>query len=610
MIITEHVSDVITKDVVKSWKDGSNIFITAGCGKGKSFFAQNTLYEVAKEENERILYIIQRKRTLTQFQKDINGKENTIHLYLYQWLEEKPSYIREDLLTGYKYIVLDESHYFISDANFNNFTDKSFNSIFETGAIKILMTATESKIKRYLKEIKKIPLKEYDFGSNKTIGCLQFYQDDDSLFEKLDEEIICTPYVKAAVFSGQTKRAYKIFKKYSEDALFDCGTSNSYSQKRSEEEIEKLIEYSRFDKKILVATSVLDTGFSIKDREFNTIFIDDVVNIDSIIQFVGRKRMVDDSIYDTVSLFVRIPKRQKLGGILTNLYAKIEHAEYLRDHDEEHYNLLYERDADKANIVYHDPETHSHKINELAYWATKWQIEDVKQMLNKNDDDDLAFCRMVWDALAPQFAKQADKVFSPTSIIPTLYDKELKENLKDFCDNKKIFSGQKDKALFYKILNQKINGRLVKSPKTLNHIFYYRYGLAYRIEQFTLALHTTDENGDDKIKPCQALRVIDASNQKDDDIEQYLADCYRQNKRWYGKNEIKNEGEIIDRLSFTDESGRIKKTPTTINQELEKRGSSYRIKSFKTNQRINDSDGKGYSHSVTAWKIIKCPAPK
>lgn len=587
----EHVSDALTKEVVESWKPKSRIFVEAGTGMGKSHFIKYDLYDYAKSTNKRILMILPRTNSLKQFNEETIDKKDHISIVSYQSLESEFTEARDFYVSQFDFIVLDEAQYYLADASFNKYTDKSLDSILKTDAVIIFMTATPGKIKRFLTEVKNEKVQIYKFPVKKIINSLLFYQDDETLFEVLDE-IAGLPETKAAVFCGNTQRAYEIYKQYKDDAIFECSRQNALKDKRSADDVEEMIKRQRFDKKFLISTSTLDSGFNLIDWQLSAIILDDITDVEQIIQFTGRKRQQDSSTYDTISVFVRVPRKQKLGGQLRQHQAKIEMASKFLQWGE---SSLRERENDKSNTIFYDPIDQKLKVNFPVYYNSVYTIEELKQMLDKKKE--WTFCRIVWDALKPQLADTVkNKMFSPDVVLPTIYDKKLADFLKSALTDGKIWKGRRGMSIFYSEVNQRINGHLVRDPTDLNYLFTNRYGFPYRVEKFTLA-----ENK----KPITALRIIDASDQMADEIEKYLADCFERKKVWYFKDD---RNDIIKKLCFTNKDGRILTTAKSINRELDNRQSDYRIKVYSTKQTLKDINGQSVVIScANAWKIIKAP---
>ena len=84
----KRITDVIKKEDVKKWKQGNNVLLSAPMGTGKSYFCKNTLYELAKEVNGKILMLIHRVNCVEQFKYEIeaDGKNDVIDIVTYQSL--------------------------------------------------------------------------------------------------------------------------------------------------------------------------------------------------------------------------------------------------------------------------------------------------------------------------------------------------------------------------------------------------------------------------------------------------------------------------------------------------------------------------------------------
>ena len=80
------ITDVITKEDAKKWRVGNNILLSAPMGAGKSYFCKNTLYELAKEINGKILMLIHRTNCVDQFKYEIeaDGKSDVVDVITYQ----------------------------------------------------------------------------------------------------------------------------------------------------------------------------------------------------------------------------------------------------------------------------------------------------------------------------------------------------------------------------------------------------------------------------------------------------------------------------------------------------------------------------------------------
>lgn len=80
------VSDLITVEDIQKWEPDVPVIIDAGTGVGKSYFIKNTLYDIAKEEGQKILFLIHRRKCVDQFIMEIeaDGKDDVIDIVTYQ----------------------------------------------------------------------------------------------------------------------------------------------------------------------------------------------------------------------------------------------------------------------------------------------------------------------------------------------------------------------------------------------------------------------------------------------------------------------------------------------------------------------------------------------
>lgn len=86
-------------------------------------------------------------------------------------------------IAHFDYIVCDETHYFFSDALFNNTTDLIWSWLINSNSIKILMTATAILPKKYIKDILKRKIKEYKLQTdyNQFINTIFMYNNDKAI---------------------------------------------------------------------------------------------------------------------------------------------------------------------------------------------------------------------------------------------------------------------------------------------------------------------------------------------------------------------------------------------------------------------------------------------
>lgn len=305
----EYVSDYIGEDY-KNF--GTQLVgISAGTGTGKSTFILEHLAPYAKKEKKNILYLCNRTCLKNMIDKEaVKGELSNVEVKTYQSLETEVRnnfYKKEGIyLRKYDYIVVDECHYFMGDSVFNPYTDLSYMYVMgkRGQSTVIMMSATANTLFDFLVEEGHIEKKHfyripgnYDYVKN-----LKFYEKKD-LTILIDEVLKNEKEAKIIVFCSSADRMIEMHDKYRNKANYICSET---AEKRllsicdNDCLQEKNGKYT-FKKKILFATTALDTGFSLKDFAIKHIFCE-IFDADSMIQCFGRKRSLDET--DTCTFYV------------------------------------------------------------------------------------------------------------------------------------------------------------------------------------------------------------------------------------------------------------------------------------------------------------------
>lgn len=377
------VSEIITTELIKEWKENSIITIKAGTGAGKSYFIKNILYAFAKAKNKKILMLIHRTNCTDQFYEELkrDNKLDTIHIKTYQSIEFKEMNKKEINFSEYQYIVCDEFHYFLSDASFNITTDISLNKILEQSATKIFMSATGDYMRNYIKNIKKLDVINYEIPINYDhIKELTFFNLDTTLDMFIKECI--KDGDKAIFFIQSAEKAYSLYSKYKDHCLFNCSKSNNkYYKYVDKDKIDNMLLNEKFEESILITTTCMDAGVNLIDLELKHI-VCDIKDLGTLIQCIGRKRIQseDDGIY----LYIKTINNKQLGGMETQIKRKIKKADFLREHTVKEYIEEFPRSYDYNNIVYDeviaDENNCTKKINELMYFKCNCDICDIESI--------------------------------------------------------------------------------------------------------------------------------------------------------------------------------------------------------------------------------------
>lgn len=144
-----YVAEKIGEDY-KDWKPGEIIVINAQTGSGKTYFILNTLLPYVASKGERLLYLSNRSALRDQVSQEFAEEfQDSICIMTYQKFERLRLYnnveneLAEQVLSC-KYLVMDEAHYFLSDAAFNGNIKSSLGKIRrqKESAVLIYITAT------------------------------------------------------------------------------------------------------------------------------------------------------------------------------------------------------------------------------------------------------------------------------------------------------------------------------------------------------------------------------------------------------------------------------------------------------------------------------------
>lgn len=344
---------------IYKWRSNTPVVIAAGTGAGKTTWVLDVLLKKVANAKKKMLYLTNRaalneqiKRKLIENVKEymplaqynllekqlINALQNndngvcemgpvvvmTLQAY---YKADKESDMFEDIST----VVVDEAHYFMSDAIFNLNTAACFKSIFNrfTQAVKLFVTATPDNI---LPEIIKkgydaIPgnlvwswsnagyylpyafdirgcntiynvtwneyLNEYSYECGyANLGTLVYIFSDNGKsykmkalddvgniaksLEPLIKKIKDTKDGKAILFIDNKTIGRKIADEFGKDALF-ISAETKYEGENSDAYVayKRLLINEKFAAhKVLICTSALDNGINIEDADVGIIFID------------------------------------------------------------------------------------------------------------------------------------------------------------------------------------------------------------------------------------------------------------------------------------------------------------------------------------------------
>lgn len=323
MFVKEIIGDDFTK-----WDDRlSAVFIQTPTQSGKTsfffYFLDWALNRIDKKP-AKILLLVSRKALAQKVDEDLRryaAKNYPKVIDIFQHVTIATyQHVEHCMLKGYgwngsyDYIFCDEAHYFLCDASFNPNTFVSYRWLLNTYGVKVFMSATLENMKNRV--LKDKGLNKYDPAQR--VHTNREYMEygipaDYSQYEILyfaDEKIIpkiigLYPNEKWGIFLTNKKTGASLKKEiaalgYSVSFL-DAEFAEHHASKT---EMENIVTNECFNRQILIATPVLDTGINLFDKELKNIVV--MANTpETFIQMLGRKRRLSED--EKIRLF--IPRR-------------------------------------------------------------------------------------------------------------------------------------------------------------------------------------------------------------------------------------------------------------------------------------------------------------
>lgn len=140
------VSDIISDDYIQ-WNEDV-ILLGFGTGRGKTTFALNVYCKYLIYMGKKVVYLCNRTKLKEQIIADAAKYDaEKIDIMSYQKMAES---IRYGYEPSYDVYICDESHFFLSDAEFNLYTDIAYDFILkQQTSTRVYMTAINANIRMY-----------------------------------------------------------------------------------------------------------------------------------------------------------------------------------------------------------------------------------------------------------------------------------------------------------------------------------------------------------------------------------------------------------------------------------------------------------------------------
>lgn len=551
------VTDSIEEEY-KKWKQGDIVKIQAQTGTGKTYFIKKELIPYMSSY-EKLLYVCNRTNLKRQLKKDLleqfgeeipyqkNNKNefvldekgnkildinaldnittiNNVTITSYHAIQHKAwdeKYKTGTCNLNYDYIVLDECHYLFIDGSFNQKCFLAFDKLikdYQDNSIKIFISATMDELEQPINMSK-----DRIFGRKPTIWTyttgIDYSYINTQYFKKLNDIINIikndNTNEKWLVFVSNIKDGKEIKKELGKNIASFIHAKNSDSGNL---ELTNIINNSKFEKKVLITTKILDNGINIDDDKLKNIVVMAWDKI-TFIQMLGRKRVKIDNAQD-VNLFISTRYKKSFTFKLLKYREKKKEVELLKNNENE-FNKKYDNELKKIgemdNLFYRDKKTSKWKINKIGNLRLELDIIFAKQMeYSFNYDKKFAFIKeqLKWLGLA--------STFNENNLIEDVILEEDIESLKDYLEkmfsNKDVLLQRKDREELIQKINlidghnsniKKNNIKYVTNIDTLNSHLEKTLQVNYRIKSFQTSRIVNDKKKKYK-SAWKIIKIIDS----------------------------------------------------------------------------------------------------
>lgn len=388
----KYIADAIQLKDIQNWNIGDKILINAPTGSGKTHFIINNLYKYAKFEKEKILFLTNRIILKKQIKKDIN-KKNNIKVLSYQQLTKILKRVNFNIAI-YKYVIVDECHFFFSDSYFNIETDITLEYLTNLkNNITLYLSATCEVFKNYIQKLYN-NIKCYSINNQLMYNNLYYFENQETILKllanlPLEEKVI--------YFCSNISNAYNLYKKFKTNSTFLCSENNKKYSCYSDSNTKKtIIEQAKFDNQILFTTKILDNGINIKDKQLKHIIID-IFDFDTIQQCIGRKRILDND--DKINIYIKKFKQNSVQSYMNQWkkilkfgdeFKKLNQENYLYKNSRKNTNgLIYTSTSKDKNVIL--------KLNNAYYYKLNYDINISNTItdINKNSNKKLGHLQIL-----------------------------------------------------------------------------------------------------------------------------------------------------------------------------------------------------------------------
>lgn len=472
------VSDLIGEDY-KNWFRRI-ILLACGTGRGKTTFALGTYCKYLLSERKSIIYLCNRASLKKQVKYEINKYGiKDVTCVSYQMFTKM--LISGDSIPEFDVYICDEAHYFLSDSEFNLYTDVIYEHLMSRSedTTLLFMTATYknifNKIERDIqKESRQEAIKYYLPTDYEYVNKICWFRNGD-LYGIIDDLLKNTDD-KIMYFCNSITKMRKLYNHYSPTRGHNCDEDENVIHETkiqymsfycSDSQDNKGINFIKkycskdiilrnedvggysFNNRLLVTTKVLDNGVDFKDKKIKHI-ICDIFDLESAIQCLGRKRIIDEN--DTCVFYIRDYQNYELNLFYKHVIEQLEPVLLLKDNKPEWIKKYGKDRAYKDYTIFYDFDyTHNWKINELRFEKLLSDEATVLDMKEKRTSYRDEIIKYLGDSVSDKSVDMSDVAQERVQDIIEIYlknnvdrklSKEEQEKFADICDIRDRFNRQ------------------------------------------------------------------------------------------------------------------------------------------------------------------------
>lgn len=406
----------------RDWVRYNPVLVSAQTGQGKNHFIMKSLIPHACQTNQHVVLLsnrvalsAQQKVELLHTLKMPRGvysddelikKEEfgPVTVWSYQAvLQRLPRLLKQaDAFSPHGYLILDEAHFFLSDAPFNAETETIFKSLLRAFRFykRIYMSATPDDILpviSYLENsdltcrkqlelfdistpvrpISHQPVNDslciYQFPRNYSCYNIQFFSSMTELPEIInrrpkDEKWLCFINNKE-----QQKTLSRSIKKETKHAV-NCFDS---SLKSSANKVWKKLITGSFPGDVLLTTSVIDNGVNITDTAVKNIVIEAADKV-SFLQMLGRRRIALD---ESINVFVCVPDAKTIKYRLQHIDDLLKIVQVYRQNPRHFLSFTWEKLDNDARRLFFVTASQHIVLNNFASHQLDLQLQFYSNLL-------------------------------------------------------------------------------------------------------------------------------------------------------------------------------------------------------------------------------------